>query len=97
MFERRVRAAGGTHSTHEFLVFACAGAYIEAMLRECRSRDADEVIAGAARAALALCCEVMERRRRTGRTGREDDGEEDVQMWVHSDSEDGRDSDAEVV
>ncbi|KPM37564.1 hypothetical protein AK830_g8978 [Neonectria ditissima] len=97
MFERRVRAAGGTHSTHEFLFFACAGAYIEAMLRGCRSRDADEVIADAARTALAVCCEVMDRRRRTGRAAREDDGEEDVQMWVHSESEDGRDSDGDVA
>ncbi|KAH7139916.1 hypothetical protein B0J13DRAFT_677046 [Dactylonectria estremocensis] len=97
MFERRVRAAGGTHSTQEFLFFACAGAYIEAMLRGCRSRDTDEVIANAARTALVVCCEVMERRRRTGRTGREDDGEEDVHMWVHSDGEDGRDSDGDVA
>ncbi|KAF7546384.1 hypothetical protein G7Z17_g8469 [Cylindrodendrum hubeiense] len=97
MFERRVRAAGGAHSTHEFLFFACASAYIEAMLRGGRSREADEAIAEAARIALAICCEVMERRRRTGRTGREDEGEEDVQMWGHSDSEDGFGSDEEVL
>lgn len=97
MFERRVRAAGGAHSTHEFLFFACAGAYIEAILRGCRSRDADEAIAETARTALGVCCEVMERRRRTGRTGRENEDEEDVQMWVHSDSEDGPGSDEDVV
>ncbi|KAH6983163.1 hypothetical protein BKA56DRAFT_631545 [Ilyonectria sp. MPI-CAGE-AT-0026] len=52
MFERRVRAAGGAHSTHEFLFFACAGAYTEATLRGGRSRDADEAIAETARTAL---------------------------------------------
>lgn len=97
MFERRVRAAGGIHSTHEFLFFACAGAYIEAMLLGGRSRGADEAIAEAARTALGVCCEVMERRRRTGRTGRENEDEEDVHIWVPSDSEGGLGSDEDVI
>jgi Fungal specific transcription factor domain len=93
VFVRRVRAAGGAHSAREFLLFACADAYIEAMQRGCRSRDADEAIAEAARAALAVCCEVMERQRRVEQPGAarlgEGQGEEDIQMWLHSDEHGG--------
>ncbi|KAH6891326.1 hypothetical protein B0T10DRAFT_484996 [Thelonectria olida] len=94
MFESRVRAAEGTHSTHEFLFFACAEAYIEAMLQGCRSRDADQAIAEAARTALAVCCEVMRRQRRGSPPG---DDEEEALMWTHSDHENTMGSDGEMA
>lgn len=73
-FERRVRASGGAHSAREFVFFSCAEAFIGAMVQQQgrhgdgsrSSRDADWAIAGAARTALAICCEVMELPRREG-------------------------------
>jgi hypothetical protein len=66
VFEQRVRASGGAHSTHEYLFFASAQAYIDTMLR--RSDNVDQAIANRARAALAMCCEAMESSRQVGWT-----------------------------
>ena len=89
VFERRVRAASGTHSTYEFIFFSCAEAYIETMLQG-RKIEADEAISKAARAALAFCCEVMERQQQVKAFGSEWSGqsEEDLQLWMHEHLED---------
>lgn len=64
VFERRVRAFGGANSTHEFVFFAAADAYIDAMQRRFRPSDVDRAIVKASRAALTVCCDAMERQRR---------------------------------
>ncbi|CRG86498.1 hypothetical protein PISL3812_03504 [Talaromyces islandicus] len=64
VFESRVRAFGGANSTHEFLLFAAADAYIDAMQRRFRPSDVNKAIVQAAGAALTVCCDAMERQRR---------------------------------
>ena len=63
-FARRLRDVDGADYAREFFLFACAEAYIGAMLRRCSSEEVDEATTEAARAALAVCCEVMEGRSR---------------------------------
>ncbi|RDL32693.1 uncharacterized protein BP5553_09149 [Venustampulla echinocandica] len=93
VFERRVRAAGGTHSTREFLIFTCASTYIDAMLRGCQAREIDEAVVEAARAALAVCHKVMGRppSQQGARSERSGEGrsEEDVQLWMLGDGQRG--------
>lgn len=64
VFERRVRAFGGANSTHEFLLFATADAYINAMQRRLLPSDIDKAIIQAAGTALTVCCDAMEKQRR---------------------------------
>lgn len=51
----------------------------------------------AVRSAIGMFERRVRARRRTGRSERGNEDEEDVQIWVHSDSEDGPGSDQDVI
>jgi hypothetical protein len=76
IFERRVIGAAGAHSTHEFVLFSAAAAYVDALLfRGTRGKtgdggrdhfvpdlNVDEAVSSAAARALNLCAEVVGRK-----------------------------------
>lgn len=89
VFEHRVRAAQGTHSTREFLIFTCASEYVDVMLQGRRSSDTDKAILRAAQAALKVCHEAIKGPHRAGQPSSTGEAGEAAQTCMYVNGENG--------